>query len=59
SGEVRYRDFAKEAKNAGYDTPFCVAEFSGDHFIVTPKEIKGAFAQTKSCAKAGTESCGN
>jgi ankyrin repeat protein len=58
SGEVRYRDFAKEAKNAGYDTPFCVAEFSGDHFIITPKGIKGAFCQA-SCAQAKKEGCGN
>ena len=35
--EIRYREFAKEAKNAGYDVPFCLAEFSGDHFIVTAK----------------------
>ena len=40
--------FAKEAKNAGYDVPFCLAEFSGDHFIVTPNEIKGAFCQVSS-----------
>jgi L-ascorbate metabolism protein UlaG (beta-lactamase superfamily) len=57
--EVRYQEFAKEAGNAGYDIPFCLAEFPGDHFIVTPEGIKGAFAPAKSCAKAGTESCGN
>jgi ankyrin repeat protein/L-ascorbate metabolism protein UlaG (beta-lactamase superfamily) len=59
SGETRYRDFAKEAVNAGYDVPFCLAEFPGDHFIVTPKEIKCAFAGAKSCAKAGTGCGGN
>ncbi len=59
NGEVRYQEFAKEAKNAGYDVPFCLAEFPGDHFIVTPEGITGAFAQAKSCTKAGTGSCGN
>ena len=59
SGESRYRDFAREAVNAGYDVPFCLAEFPGDHFVVTPEGINDAFAQAKSCAKAGTGSCGN
>ena len=59
NGEVRYQEFAKEAKNAGYDVPFCLAEFPGDHFIVTPEGIQGAFTQAKSCAKAGTGSCAN
>ena len=57
--ESRYRDFAKEAGNAGYDVPFCLAEFSGDHFIVTPTGIHGAFTQAKPCAKAGAGVCGN
>jgi ankyrin repeat protein/L-ascorbate metabolism protein UlaG (beta-lactamase superfamily) len=57
-GEARYRDFAKEAANAGYDAPVCAAEFAGDHFIVTPKEIKGAFGKA-SCAQAQKEGCGN
>ena len=55
--EIRYREFAKEAKNAGYDVPFCLAEFSGDHFIVTAKEIKGAFAQAASCKKDEKNDC--
>jgi len=57
--ETRYHDFAKEAVSAGYDVPFCLVEFPGDHFIITPEGIKGAFARAKSCAKAGTGSCGN
>jgi len=57
--ESRYREFAIEAKKAGYEVPFCLAEFAGDHFIVTPEGIQGAFAQVKSCAKAGSGSCGN
>jgi L-ascorbate metabolism protein UlaG (beta-lactamase superfamily) len=56
--EPRYRDFAKQAANAGYDVPFCLAEFAGDHFIVTAQEIQGAFARAQSCAKAGTGNCG-
>lgn len=57
--EFRYRDFAKEAGNAGYDVPFCLAEFAGDHFIVTPTGIQGAFSRAASCAKAGAGACGN
>jgi ankyrin repeat protein len=55
--EVRYQEFAKEAKTAGYDVPFCLPEFNGDHFIVTPTGIQSAFAQAKPCAKAGTDGC--
>jgi len=58
-GEHRYREFAVEAKKAGYDVPFCLAEFAGDHFLVTPKEINGAYCPKTSCAKSETGSCGN
>jgi ankyrin repeat protein len=58
-GEVRYRDFAREAKAAGYAVPFCLADFSGDHFIVTPTGIQGAFAKEKPCARTGEGACGN
>jgi ankyrin repeat protein/L-ascorbate metabolism protein UlaG (beta-lactamase superfamily) len=57
--ESRYREFADEAKKDGYEVPFCLAEFAGDHFIVTPTGIQGAFSQAKSCATAGTGGCDN
>jgi ankyrin repeat protein/L-ascorbate metabolism protein UlaG (beta-lactamase superfamily) len=56
--ESRYREFAVEAKKAGYEVPFCLAEFAGDHFIVTPEGIQGAFGKA-SCAQAQKEGCGN
>jgi len=56
-GEVRYREFAKEAKTAGYDVPFCTAEFSGDHFIVTPTAVSGAFDKTSACNNAEKSGC--
>ncbi|MEW6367185.1 MAG: ankyrin repeat domain-containing protein [Acidobacteriota bacterium] len=41
--EGRYREFAKEAKNAGYDVQMGLAQFDGDHFIVTTEGVKYAF----------------
>ena len=55
--ESRYREFAKEAKNAGYEGPFCLAEFCGDHFIVTPDGVKGAFDQPSACKKSEESGC--
>jgi ankyrin repeat protein/L-ascorbate metabolism protein UlaG (beta-lactamase superfamily) len=55
--EARYREFAKEAKAAGYDVPFCLAGFSGDHFIVTPAGIKGAFDPATACKKDEKADC--
>ena len=57
--ESRYADFAKEAKAAGYAVPFCLAEFSGDHFIVTPEEVREGYGPKASCARGAAESCGN
>ncbi len=56
-GEVRYREFSKEAKTAGYDVPFCLAEFSGDHFIVTPTAVSGAFDKTSACKNSEKSGC--
>jgi ankyrin repeat protein/L-ascorbate metabolism protein UlaG (beta-lactamase superfamily) len=57
--ESRYRDFAREAKNAGYDVPFCLADLAGDHFIVTPERVRDAFAAQASCAKNAADGCVN
>ena len=57
-GEVRYREFAKEAKTAGYDVPFCLAEFSGDHFMVTPTAVSGAFDKEAVCQQTEKNDCG-
>lgn len=57
--ESRYRDFAKNAAGAGYDVPVCPAEFAGDHFVVTPKEVKGAYCPKAACSGTDTGSCGN
>lgn len=55
--ESRYKEFAKEAKNAGYETPLCLAEFNGDHFIITPDGVKGAFDQATACKKNEKSDC--
>ena len=55
--EIRYREFAKEAKTAGYDVPFCMAEFSGDHFIISPTGVSGAFDKATACKKAEKNDC--
>ncbi|MBE0665700.1 MAG: ankyrin repeat domain-containing protein, partial [Candidatus Aminicenantes bacterium] len=55
--ESRYQEFAKEAKNAGYEGPFCLAEFCGDHFIITPEGVKGAFDQATACKKNKKSDC--
>ena len=57
SGETRYRDFAKEAKAAGFDGPFCLAEFAGDHFIITPSAVSGAFDKQAACMKSEKKEC--
>jgi ankyrin repeat protein/L-ascorbate metabolism protein UlaG (beta-lactamase superfamily) len=51
--EARYREFAKEAKNAGHDIPFGLAEFGGDHFIVTPTAVRAAFDNEAACKNSG------
>jgi L-ascorbate metabolism protein UlaG (beta-lactamase superfamily) len=55
--ETRYREFAKEAKNAAYDVPICLAELCGDHFIITPDGVKSAFDQETACKKSEKSSC--
>ena len=55
--ESRYRDFAKEAKAAGYDVPFCLPEFSGDHFIISPAGISGAFDKAPACKTTEKSDC--
>lgn len=57
--ESRYRDFAGEAKNAGYDVPLCLAGLAGDHFIVTPGEVRNACDPQASCTGADAGRCGN
>ena len=57
SGEIRYQEFAKEARTAGYDVPFCLAEFNGDHFIVSPTGISSPFATTTTCKKEKNKDC--
>ena len=53
-GEVRYREFAKEAKTPATMSRSACAEFSGDHFIVTPvTAVSGA------CDKKAPRNCGN
>jgi ankyrin repeat protein/L-ascorbate metabolism protein UlaG (beta-lactamase superfamily) len=47
--ESRYRDFAEEAKSAGYAVPFCAAEFNGDHFFVSPTGVRDAYAGATAC----------
>jgi ankyrin repeat protein/L-ascorbate metabolism protein UlaG (beta-lactamase superfamily) len=49
--EIRYREFAKEAKNAGYEIPICAAEFPGDHFLITPEGVKWASVCVPECEK--------
>jgi L-ascorbate metabolism protein UlaG (beta-lactamase superfamily) len=56
--ESRYREFAREAKNAAYDVPFCLAEFCGDHFILTAEGVNGAFDQAPACKKNEKSDCG-
>jgi len=48
--ETVYATFARDAKNAGYDLPVCVAEFNGDRFAVTAKDVKGAYTCPQNCA---------
>lgn len=40
----RYVKFAKEAKKAGFDTPFCCAAYSGDWFYVNQGEVKKMYS---------------
>jgi L-ascorbate metabolism protein UlaG (beta-lactamase superfamily) len=57
--ESRYADFAREARGAGYDVPFCLADLAGDHFIVTPDGVRGACDEQAACAKNDPARCGN
>jgi ankyrin repeat protein len=57
NGEVQYKLFAQEAKNAGYEVPFCLAEFSGDHFTVSPTGVKSVFAKIATCNKSDKADC--
>jgi ankyrin repeat protein/L-ascorbate metabolism protein UlaG (beta-lactamase superfamily) len=56
--EVRYREFAEEARNAGHDVPFCLGEFSGDHFSVSPSGVCGAFEKATACKNEDKKECG-
>jgi ankyrin repeat protein/L-ascorbate metabolism protein UlaG (beta-lactamase superfamily) len=56
--EVRYREFAREAQNTGYDVPFCLGEFSGDCFIVSPSGVCGAFEKATPCKNEDKKECG-
>ncbi len=55
--EPRYREFAREAKNAGYEVPVCLPEFSGDHFIVSPSGVSGAFDKIMACKNSEKNGC--
>ncbi len=54
---IKYMEFAREAKNAGYDAPFCPAGYDGDHFVVTPTSVSSAFDQEAPGKKSEKKQC--
>ncbi len=55
--ESRYRDFAREAKAAGYDVPFCLPEFPGDHFLLSPAGVSSVSDEALACKTTAKSDC--